>query len=510
MRQALYRKYRAKSLDEIVGQKHVTEVLRRSIKLGRVSHAYLLTGPRGIGKTSIARILAHEITDLTYSGEEHLDIIEIDAASNNGVEDIRDLRDKVQVAPVVSAKKVYIIDEVHMLSKPAFNALLKTLEEPPEHIVFILATTDPEKLPATVISRTQRFNLRRIDQLQSVQHLQMIADKESINIEPEALSLLAEHGDGSFRDSINLLDQLSAARDQGPITAEDVRNHLGVAAEQLIELAIAAYQQADLKKAVKVIDQLEAQGVSAVIFSRQLLKKGTEQLISSPELLPLLDSLTLVESSRRPDISLLVALAKNLRSTPSTNGSVEPNPNSLVEVPSSAGQAKSLPKEPDASQAKAASLESKPKQLKPKATPKVKEVVEENEPQPDSKRAVAAKPSDSTDSKVEDSLAYKQESKDYPWQDLIEAVRQESIGLSDLLKKSGYHYDGHALTVYCGNRLYKNKLDTVKYRTLFTTKSNELGATVAELEITADKPPIADPGLASVADLMGGGEVVAL
>ena len=143
MSQALYRKYRSKSLDEVVGQNHITDILQRAIKTGRISHAYLLTGPRGVGKTSVARILAHEINQLPYSDDStHLDIIEIDAASNNGVEDIRDLREKVQIAPVSAAKKVYIIDEVHMLSKAAFNALLKTLEEPPEHIVFILATTD--------------------------------------------------------------------------------------------------------------------------------------------------------------------------------------------------------------------------------------------------------------------------------------------------------------------------------------------------------------------------------
>ena len=155
---ALYRKYRSRSLTDVVGQDHVTTLLARAIQQGSTAHAYLFTGPRGVGKTSIARILAHEINGLAYDEDAtHLDIIEIDAASNNGVEDIRDLRDRVQIAPVNARKKVYIIDEVHMLSKAAFNALLKTLEEPPEHVVFILATTDIDKVPETIISRTQRY-----------------------------------------------------------------------------------------------------------------------------------------------------------------------------------------------------------------------------------------------------------------------------------------------------------------------------------------------------------------
>jgi len=168
MSKALYRKYRSKSLDEVIGQNHVTDILGRAIKQGRISHAYLLTGPRGVGKTSIARILAHEINKIPYDDDTtNLDIIEIDAASNNGVEDVRDLREKVQIAPVAALKKIYIIDEVHMLSKAAFNALLKTLEEPPEHVVFILATTDVDKLPATIVSRTQRFSFRAIGKNQS-------------------------------------------------------------------------------------------------------------------------------------------------------------------------------------------------------------------------------------------------------------------------------------------------------------------------------------------------------
>src|SRR6185312_9176361 len=169
MGQALYRKYRSKSFDDVVGQDHITKTLKNALSSGRISHAYLFTGPRGVGKTSVARILAHEVNDLSYNDESvHLDIIEIDAASNRRIDEIRDLREKVNIAPAAAKYKVYIIDEVHMLTREAFNALLKTLEEPPAHVIFILATTEAHKLPETIISRTQRFEFKPIGARQMV------------------------------------------------------------------------------------------------------------------------------------------------------------------------------------------------------------------------------------------------------------------------------------------------------------------------------------------------------
>ena len=208
MGQALYRKYRSRSLTEIVGQEHVTTTLANAIKSGRVSHAYLLSGPRGVGKTSIARILAHEINGLPYGDEAHLDIIEIDAASNRRIDEIRDLRERVNTAPAHAKYKVYIIDEVHMLSSAAFNAFLKTLEEPPKYAIFILATTEKHKILPTILSRCQIFNFKRIQIKDMVEHLKKIAVRENVEAEEEALHLIAEKADGGLRDCLSLFDQM--------------------------------------------------------------------------------------------------------------------------------------------------------------------------------------------------------------------------------------------------------------------------------------------------------------
>src|ERR1700751_3862934 len=184
MGQVLYRKYRPKGLSDIVGQEHITTTLQHALKNGTISHAYLFTGPRGVGKTSIARILAHEINDLPYTDDSiHLDIIEIDAASNRRIDEIRDLRERVAIAPTSAKYKVYIIDEVHMLTREAFNALLKTLEEPPAHCIFILATTEAHKLPETIVSRTQRFEFRPVTTDAAASYLETMAKKEKLNID---------------------------------------------------------------------------------------------------------------------------------------------------------------------------------------------------------------------------------------------------------------------------------------------------------------------------------------
>ena len=263
MGKALYREYRPTTLEGVIGQEHITDTLKNALKKGAISHAYLFTGPKGVGKTSIARILAHEINGIKYTDESiHLDIIEIDAASNRRIDEIRDLRDKVHIAPTSSKYKVYIIDEVHMLTREAFNALLKTLEEPPAHVVFILATTEAHKVPDTIISRTQRFTFKPISDEKSLAHLKTIAEKEKIKITDDALSLIAEHGGGSFRDSISMLDQL-AGLSKDKFEINDVRMLLGIPSEELIENILSAIESNDISTVFNTVQNLREQGIDS-------------------------------------------------------------------------------------------------------------------------------------------------------------------------------------------------------------------------------------------------------
>jgi len=317
MGQALYRKYRSKSLDEIVGQEHIITALKTALEKGRLSHAYLFTGPRGVGKTSVARILAHEINNLPYTEEDaHIDIIEIDAASNRGIDEIRDLREKIYIAPTTGKYKVYIIDEVHMLTPQAFNALLKTLEEPPEHVVFILATTESHKLPATIISRTQRYTFRPANQIQLVAHLRSIADKEKIKISDEALELIAEHGDGSFRDSVGLLDQVGNGKVS--IGAEEVHELLGVPPATAINELIKCLASGSMRPVATQLNTLYGQGYQATILSKEIAKQlrrsllDNKPLLATPILMGLLKNLIEVPASpdaaRYLEITLLAAI----------------------------------------------------------------------------------------------------------------------------------------------------------------------------------------------------------
>lgn len=311
---ALYRKYRSRSLDEVVGQDHIKNTLIKALKNGKLSHAYLFTGPRGVGKTSVARILAYEANNIPYESESiHLDIIEIDAASNRRIDEIRDLREKINITPTTAKYKIYIIDEVHMLTKEAFNALLKTLEEPPAHVIFILATTEAHKVPETIVSRTQRFVFKPISENDIAGHLKSIVKKEGINISDEAIDLLSRHAEGSFRDSLSLLDQLSAYSSK--VDSDDVRQSLGIPPTDLIERLHSSLEDDNKAAVIEILDELKRNGVAAVATAKKLSELLRNLIINGGTgewEVKLLKDLLLVPSSPSPDeyleISLLTAV----------------------------------------------------------------------------------------------------------------------------------------------------------------------------------------------------------
>ena len=302
---SLYRRYRPLKLADVVGQKQVTEPLANALKEGKVSHAYLFIGPRGTGKTSVARIFAHEVNGFSYEIEDdYVDIIEIDGASNRGIDNIRELREKVAIAPTAGKYKIYIIDEVHMLTKEAFNALLKTLEEPPKHVIFIMATTDAYKVPVTITSRAQTYTFKLAEPDVILPYIKSICEKENILIDDDALSVVVKRGGGSFRDTLSLLDQISTLSDQ-KITREMVVGALGLPEDEQIAELLSVYASGDVVKITTILKELLSSGIKPETL--------TEELIScivaspSPELLPLLAKLPDVKAPFA-EAKLLVAL----------------------------------------------------------------------------------------------------------------------------------------------------------------------------------------------------------
>lgn len=455
MGQALYRKYRSKSLDEIVGQDHITTTLRNALNKGVISHAYLFTGPRGVGKTSIARILAHEVNKLAYNEEVgHLDIIEIDAASNRRIEEIRDLRDKVHVAPTSAAYKVYIIDEVHMLTKEAFNALLKTLEEPPAHVIFILATTEVHKVPETIVSRTQRFTFKPIETEQAIKHLQAIAKAEHITISPEALALLAEHGKGSFRDSINLLDQVRAHHAKVELT--DVEAMLGIAPHSAIEQLLALLtDQPSPKQIHEFLIKLYDQGITPAQIAKQLQILLKQALVNnaSPlditEATDLMRALLSVPAAPAPDDALLIALLE------------------LAKQPTS----------PEAQPVKSveSSARTKPANNTPKTTPAAPKLV-----------------------------ITKHELADFDavWQQSLSVVKQQYNTLYGILRMAQPELDGTTLTLKFAFPFHQKRLEEAKnQQILIDIIAKQTGQTIT-LQCRLDKKASAKPVLSEAEELV--------
>jgi len=497
MGKALYRKYRSRSLSEIVGQDHITTALSNALKQGKIAHAYLLTGPRGVGKTSIARILAYEINQLPYSEEVHFDIIEIDAASNNSVEDVRDLRDKIMSAPTSVAYKVFIIDEVHMLSKSAFNALLKTLEEPPAHVVFILATTESHRLPQTVISRTQRFSFRPVPAEQVVTHLRDIATKEGITVADDALQLIAEHGEGSFRDSIGLLDQVSSLG--AKITKADIENLLGRVPEESIQNIADYLATHQATKAINELHSLVEQGYEPAMVAAQLGSLTRSNILegkaNSEQSIELLKQLLDIPAAHNPRALLEVLF---LRYMPTTSGTEV-----VVDMPN-AKQAPSAPKvtpEPQPAQAAPAPMAAKPEATTLK-TPIKNEAKSEDVKEPNEAKTIhETEQPEQTNSDI-----------DNVWHEVLQRIKKSHNTLYGIARMAQPTLEQDTLHLAFRFAFHQKRVAEARNHTTLTKIVEELRGRPTKIicttvETPGEPAPITD-AVSNISNIFGGAELL--
>ena len=297
MHVTLYRKYRPKDFEEIAGEQEIVQTLKNSLKSNRLAHAYLFTGPRGVGKTSIARLMAKGVNCLTngitdtpcnicenckeISAGNFLDLIEIDAASNRGIDEIRQLKEKINYSPTKGRKKVYIIDEVHMLTKEAFNALLKTLEEPPEHVLFILATTEPDKILPTIISRCQRYDFKSVNYRDMREKLMYIIDNEGYKIDEASLVAIYESSGGSMRDSISILERLMINTEDRDIVIEKTEDVLGITPVKIIDQFIEIIERKDQSEGVQLLENIWKDSIDIELFFKDLAKRAKDRIVKN-------------------------------------------------------------------------------------------------------------------------------------------------------------------------------------------------------------------------------------
>lgn len=496
-RLALYRKYRPTKLDEVIGQPQVTDILAAMARTGNFAHAFLFTGQRGTGKTTVARILAHLINGLDYNdniNSSDIDIIEIDAASNNSVDDIRNLRDSINLAPMKSKYKVYIIDEFHMLSKAAFNALLKTIEEPPEHAIFILATTELQKVPATILSRVQRYHFRPLAPELLAKHLRTIADKEHIDIDDQALLLVAKCGGGSVRDSITILDQLSSSNSK--ITKSTVEEVLGMISSEQIGGLVQKIADHDSKGIITDIQNMLADGASAQSLVNQIVSFLAEASINAPELYVIINRLLDAPKSAMPEQKLIAVLVEaSLKGQGSKTATVElpaikvvrPTANKKVEPlepikPTQAAQ----PTQPDApTNATKAHSQAVTKTSAATTAQKIDRIV-----------SPVAPPSDFDGEIKHDDVKTK----------LTDMDELSACSLVEFAEMR-YSKQSNELTLFFSKAFHRKKADTANFRDTLTAAIESLYNFRPSIIISKNAAP-ADSDVSKVMELMGGGEVV--
>ncbi len=518
MTQAYYRKWRPQTWDQVVGQEHIITTLRNAVVADRVAHAYLFAGPRGTGKTSTARLLAKAVNCLTEQPTdrpcnqcEHcegvnqgrfLDLIEIDAASNTSVDDVRDLRDKINFSPNQGRYKVYIIDEVHMLSTAAFNALLKTLEEPPGHAIFVLATTEIHKIPATVLSRCQRHEFRSIPVKDIVAHLKEVSLIEDLIIETEVLSLIARQATGSLRDAISLLDQLAATSQD--ISLEMAQSVLGTATGEAVTQIVDALQEKDSATGLDLIHRTLDGGSDPRQFARQIVNYLRNLLLVRMGNADQVDVTAemrarMAEHAQKFQVPELLAVIRNFNHA-ATQGRNAWQP--------------ALPLELAFVESLDISLEAKPAKETP-TTPKgdserpVK-VVAEPKPQPASK--VDAPQADSTESTpVTDSLP---QSVSKNWEQILKIVRDQNPQTQALLNSCRpLGVKGNALVLGFNGEFAKSKMESEGNLDIFLGAMQQvIGQTMPVLCIVAQggelPPDIDQDGMVATALRDLGGKIV--
>jgi DNA polymerase-3 subunit gamma/tau len=495
--QVFYRKWRPQTLSEVVGQEHVTQTLRHAVANGRVAHAYLFCGPRGTGKTSTGRILAKAISCLDPKQGEPCnscimckainegsapDIIEIDAASNRGIDEIRDLREKVNYAPNLAHYKVYIIDEVHMITKEASNAFLKTLEEPPPHAKFILATTEPHKVLPTILSRCQRFDFHRLSQSAVITKLNLVCQKENIDIVPEALKLIAKVTTGSLRDAENLLEQLVTYYGH-KIELHQVKEMLGISGDLRIRELARHIVNKDITAGLKTINSVRSDGLDLRQFNRELVdylrelllvKSGSEEVVDATSD----DLIEIKEMATGASLDYLLTAVKRFGEIDLRLDNYSPLPLELALVDcilSVTGEKQPVKPEQSQPQEPAAVASRPAKAAKPAKTTKPAPEVKAQAPSESAEPKAAP---DKTTETPEAPPSPEIESLRDRWKDFVNAMRGEgSKGNLDAFLRSSCEplsIEDNTLTLGFYHKFHKEYIEDPKYRHLVEKKLKEV------------------------------------